>query len=258
MTKKKTKPISNQQLPAVIVHEAEPVNEKLPAKLSNVPAVVSSGPRKARLTFLIGTNGTGKTEAMKKFLPANARNLVFPANNLDRAWHGYPLINPERRVIEDPYSLPGKIKNKTVYRLPNLNTLKGTHVVNTVDLDEDQIIEMFAVTTHPINGFRKGGLYIDDYKGMLKSHGVLPSHFKRLMNNMRHMELDVFMATHGMNEVNFQFYMHNPTFYIFRSDSPPGKKVQMQYNRYAELMEVFNRVQREAKNNQYYVEKFPK
>jgi hypothetical protein len=214
--------------------------------------------RRARLSFFIGTNGVGKSTAQKAFLAANARNLVWPASAMDKGWADFQKIVPSKMVVDDPKSLPGKKKQKVVYRLQGINGFTGTRIVDTSQMqDENQVIDCFKNSLSAINGFRKGGLFIDDFKGIIKTQGTLPFEIRKLMNDMRHIELDVFMATHGFREINFQFFQHNPTFYIFKSDSPPGKKVKDQYNQYEGLMQVFNRVQERTKKDHYYCEKFP-
>jgi len=217
------------------------------------------GKRRAQLTFFIGTNGVGKSTAQKAFLAANARNLVWPASAMDRGWSEFEKIKPVKMVVEDPNSLPGKKKEKVVYRLKGINAYKGTRVVDTSEMmDENLVIDCFKNSLSAINGFKKGGLFIDDFKGLIKTQGTLPYEIRKLMNDMRHIEVDIFMATHGFREINFQFFQHNPTFYIFKSHSPPGKKVQDQYKDYPALMEAFNRVQDRSKKDHYYCEKFPK
>lgn len=108
------------------------------------------------------------------------------------------------------------------------------------------------------HGFKKGGLFLDDYKNLVKTNGTLGYELRKLLSIMRHIEVDVFMATHGFREVNYQFFQHDPVFYIFKSDSPPGDKVKKQYNRYNELMEVYDHVQQMAEKDPYYCAKFPK
>ena len=218
----------------------------------------SMSTRMAKLIFFIGTNGTGKSTAQKAFLKANERNLIWPASHFDIAWQKYPKIKPVKMVFKDPKALPGKDKFKVLYQLKDLNKFKGTRVVDKSMLtDESLAIDCFKDSLSVYNGFKKGGLFIDDFKNLIKSGGTLPFEIRGLMSNMRHIEVDVFMATHGFREINYQFYQHNPTFYIFKSDSPPGKKVESQYEQYPELIKVFNRVQERAKTNIHYCEKFP-
>ena len=215
--------------------------------------------RRAQLTFFIGLNGTGKSTAQKQFLGSNERNLIWPASIYDKAWSAYPKIKPQKMIIDHPKSIPGQDRKVAVYRIKDINKFKGTRVVDTSDINDGElVIECFKSTLNEKTGFRKGGLFIDDYKNLIKSHGILPYEVRKLMSNMRHIEVDVFMATHGMREVNFQFYQHNPVFYIFRSDSPPGEKVKKQYARYDELMEVYERVMQKSETNIHYCERFPK
>ena len=48
--------------------------------------------RLAKFYILVGTNGTGKSTVMKKFLSVNERNLVIPPNRFDQTWDDVPEI----------------------------------------------------------------------------------------------------------------------------------------------------------------------
>lgn len=214
--------------------------------------------RKARLTFFIGTNGTGKSTAQKQFLAVNKRNLVFPSSSIDTIWDEFEKIVPEKRIIEDPKALPGKPKPKVVYRIPRINGYIGTRVVDETGIpDENDVIELMKSAINVKHGFKKGGLFLDDYKNLIKTNGTLGYELRKLLSIMRHIEVDIFLATHGFREVNYQFFQHDPTFYVFKSDSPPGDKVKKQYNRFDELMEVYDHVQGMAETDPYYCAKFP-
>lgn len=216
-------------------------------------------PRKARLTFFIGTNGTGKSTAQKQFLAVNKRNLVFPSSSIDTIWNEFEKIQPEKRVIEDPKALPGKVKQKVVYRIPNINAYTGTRIVDESSIQsEDDVIDLMKSAISVKHGFKKGGLFLDDFKNLIKTNGTLGYELRKLLSIMRHIEVDIFMATHGFREINYQFFQHDPVFYIFKSDSPPGDKVKKQYGSYNELMEVYDEVQEMAKTNPYACLRYPR
>lgn len=208
---------------------------------------------------MIGENGTGKTTAMIKFLKANERNLVFPSSALDLAWAKFPRIKPMRVVVEDRNARPGQERKKWAYRIRGINNFTGTRVVDLSEIkSDDELIDLFYSVIDEHTGFLKGGLFIDDFKNYVKSAGILPYVIKKLCTGYRHRELDLFFATHSFNEVNGQFFGHNPVFYIFKTDRPPNRTAMERYSQADELLEVYNRVQERAKDNIYYAERFPK
>jgi hypothetical protein len=214
--------------------------------------------RRATLNFFIGENGTGKSTAMRRFLPANERNLIFPSGALDKAWSDFPFIKPIKAVVNDNKARPGQEKKKFAYRLPGIHAFKGTRVVDLSEIDTDEdLIDLFYSVIAERTGFLKGGLFIDDFKNYVKSHGKLPYTIKKLLTGYRHRELDLFFASHSFNEINGQFFGHNLKLYLFKTDNPPNKTYLGHYSQADELIKFYHDVQRQSKTNIHFCGRFP-
>lgn len=214
--------------------------------------------RRAGLRFFCGENGTGKTTQMMKFLPLNARNLVFPASAYDKAWKDFPKIKPVRVVVEDKKTRPGYEKKKYVYRIPNINQFTGTRVIDMSDCeDDDDVIDLFMSVIAERGGFLKGGLFVDDFKTYVKSDGILPLTLKKLAIGYRHRELDCYFACHSFNEINAKFLAHNAVIYIFKSDDAPTPTRLKRYHLRKEFMQYYDYVQEAAKSDIHAYLRFP-
>lgn len=209
--------------------------------------------REAVLFILIGTNGVGKSFNLKKFLKVRNRNLIIPANKLDPAWDGVKELKVEHHWVTDPedYNKKRKIKE---YRVKDLKTFKGTRKIHFEIGNKSQFED---IVSHPIKGFRDGSLFIDDYRNYLESNGTIPAHFRRIFNDRRHRKLDIFMASHSLQDINAELLQFNPTIILFKTTRPPNKSVLDKIENSDELMQVYKRVNHIAKTqNKYYCEQF--
>jgi hypothetical protein len=216
--------------------------------------------RKACFYILSGTNGTGKSTLLVKMLSFNKRNLIIPANGLDKAWRKFKKIKPKMSFVLDPKDPKGKRK-MIKWTIPNLNSFRGTAVLDVTemeDMDEDPR-EIFKHICLKINGTNAGGvgLIIDDYKNFIHASGVLPNYTTRLFRNRRHKMVDVFMASHSMSDINGEFLQFEPTFIVFKITRPLTKSVMDKISNYKDLQVVINRAKKEYDSgNQFYCEKF--
>lgn len=200
-----------------------------------------------------GTNGTGKTTQLKKLLTVNRRNLIIPANRLDSAWHGYKELEWKHRWVTDPNDYNGKKKIKKWY-LPELNSFTGTRLLH---IDEPWQFKYICETS---TGFTNGGLFIDDYKNHIKSAGILPNHVRRLLGDRRHRTIDLFIASHSLQDINAEFMQFKPTMFIFNVTRPPSKSVLEKTANSEELVNAYRHVLAQnaklPKDEQYYFVKF--
>ena len=197
--------------------------------------------RKAEFIIMVGTNGTGKSTIMKKFLPMNERNLIIPANGLDEAWLEIPKLECK------PVFIGKKIDH---YEIPGLNSFRGTRQV--VIYDE----KMFDAICHPENGYMNGGLFMDDFKNYIPTKGTLPANVNRLFSDRRHKMLDIFAATHSYQKINADMFDFEPTILQFKTTRPLTDYLSDKIMNFEELKVVFDRVNEKSEKNAHYFEIF--
>jgi predicted ATPase len=201
--------------------------------------------RKAAFDILFGTNGTGKTTVMKKLLAINSRNLILPANRLDKAWNEYPEINVQKILIEvtkgkeDDFEYFFKARGEEAMLLQRrfkerlskeLQTFKGNKKIFAPHR------EIFNVIIHPEKGFVNGGLFIDDFKNHIPKNN-LPANVQSLFGDRRHKMLDIFMAAHSPTDMPPKLLDFQPTIYLFFTTS----NFERAENKYQE--EIMKRLQ---------------
>jgi hypothetical protein len=212
--------------------------------------------RQAQLFIFIGTNGTGKSTAMKAFLAANKRNLIMPANALDPAWASFPKIEPTSTFVLDPDDYRQKRKRRE-WKLSKMNTFSGTKVLNVNSLKKDADFKsLFSYITDTNKPYVNGGIFIDDFKNWIYTKGSLPIHVRRLFNDRRHRMIDIFMASHSFQDVNGDLIQFNPRLIVFKTTLPPNETVEKKITNYPQLLELIARVNQRAIKNPHYCEEF--
>lgn len=188
--------------------------------------------RKAKLIVMCGVPGTGKTTfAIENLLPINRRNLIFPANRLDKAWAGYRMLNWEN-VLRRTANLSKrdvKLLERDKYRgqrdkfFTEMGNafwrVRGT-VICPASANE---LPVFRSALDQDDGFKKGMLFVDDFTTFCLE-GKLPNDMKVLISEMRHRELDIVLAAHNPDFVPPRVFGYNPKLIIFQT-STPFKKV---------------------------------
>jgi hypothetical protein len=195
--------------------------------------------RTAQFFLLIGTNGTGKTTQLKKFLAINSRNLIIAPNRFDSAWDKITHMEPTPEDLG---------RNKIKFNYPDINNFTGER--KTVIEHPNQV----SGITHPVLGFRNGGLFLDDFKNYIPSRGTLPPDIIRLFSDRRHKMIDIFAATHSWGNVNPDFMTYDPVIIQFRTTRPITKEVANKVENFEKLKASFDRVNRKAQTNPYYFE----
>jgi GTPase SAR1 family protein len=211
--------------------------------------------RKACFYILSGTNGTGKSTLLVKFLAFNKRNLIIPANLYDTAWKKYKKIKPKKSFVLDPKD-PKQKRKILKWTIPNLNSFKGTAVLDIREMEESDA-DPREIFKHICYKYVNGGLFVDDYKNYIHSSGLLPNYVTRIFRDRRHRMIDVFMASHSMSDINGEFLQFEPTFIVFKITRQLTASVKQKIGNYEELQKIINRTKRQYDSgNQHYCEKF--
>jgi len=220
--------------------------------------------RKAAFYIAVGTNGTGKTVDLKKFLPVNSKNIIFPANRIDDAWDEIPEKVIDFKWIDDPNTFNVKMIQK--YDTRALYEMKKGNRKIFLDYNDKktlkaQVNDIINIDILP-NG-RKAilncGLFFDDYKNMIITKGTIPGYMRQVFNDRRHNMVDIFMATHGFNDINADFIPFGPTLIIKKTTMAPSKLFLDRIERPEELLRTIDTVNRTAEKggkNQYYSQLF--
>jgi len=228
--------------------------------------------RIARLIVVCGVPGTGKTTfAIDHLLPLNRRNLVFPANRLDKAWEGFRMLNWEN-VLKRTAQLSKrdvKLLERDRYRDQRDRfftemgkafwRIRGT-VICPASVNERVV---FQSALDQDDGFKKGMLFVDDFTTFCPD-GKLPSDMKVLISEMRHRELDIVLAAHNPHFVPPRVFGYNPKIIIFKTSMPfknvydKGVWSKEQWQHAEEVRERVNRVaalgERHGDARQFYCE----
>lgn len=211
--------------------------------------------------ILIGTNGTGKSTRMKELLKAQNRNLIIPANYDDsqKTW-GFidkVLVPQYKWVLEDRG--PGKKKaNKKRWYIPELNTFKGNAKIHLDAHDDLDPTEIFRIILHHKNGFKNGGLFMDDCKNYIISKGSLPHWIRSIFVGRRHKNLSLYAAGHGYDDINHDMVSFNPIVLMhYVTKNPTDTWYDRLNDGDAErFKKTFEKVQSIYRTNQYVCAKF--
>lgn len=221
--------------------------------------------RKAKLIFIFGVPGTGKTTWIKNVILKKAkRALIIPANADDKAWHGYTKINVKRIVAR--VMGPG-------FNLRDLDMLKGQKYMKERNQLFDEFGKVFKkingqvllpITSHTsilwdiaiddVVGFRNGTFVVDDFINRLP-HGNLKANVKSWIASLRHRQTDIVMAAHGPDQAPPMLFNYNADYIIFRTSTSfikvlrKGVWTKDVYNRIESVRAAVNKVAEQANPN---------
>lgn len=185
--------------------------------------------RKARLIFIFGVPGTGKTTWIKKVVLKNAkRALIIPANADDIAWHGYKKINV-RRVV-------ARVMGPS-FNLRDLDMLKGAKYTaerNQLFTEFGKVFKkikgcvLLPITSHSsllfdiaiddVDGFKNGTFVVDDFKNRIPKNN-LKANVVTWVASLRHRQIDIVLAAHGPAQAAPEMFNFNADYVIFRTST---------------------------------------
>lgn len=210
--------------------------------------------RQAAFRIFIGTNGTGKTTVMKKYLGVNTRNVVVPSSRDDKAWHGIPELTWEVRQMPDPFS--GKTVPTVIF--PEIGTFTGTRVVYVEGNNYARILSGLLDPTH---GLKRAGLFLDDFPMYIISKGTITHEAKQLFIGRRHRELDIFMGCHSGQDISADLLKFGPDLVVGYTTSPPNDTTLSKVPNGQRFLETSQRVNeinlRSPEGQRYYKELVP-
>ena len=140
-------------------------------------------PRRAKLTILLGFNGTGKTTMLRRIVTASAqRTLIVTPDDVE--WTDLPINELQSR---DDYAFQG------IQR----------HIWNPDN------------TLDRISKFKKGILVFDDCRSYFQDHTA--PRVRDLLIRRRQREVDVFACGHGFTQVPPVFFTFASDYILFRT-----------------------------------------
>lgn len=169
----------------------------------------SQDPRTAKLTILLGFNGTGKTTMLKKILAAsNRRCLVVTPDDIE--WNEYP---------ENELSSPSDFLFTGIQR----------HIFNE------------EITLDRLKLFKKGVVVFDDCRAYLKA--ATSEEMRMLLIRRRQRMVDVFVVGHGFTEVPPVFFTFGTDMILFKTidNISRRKNCLREYEKMVSEQEAVNR-----------------
>lgn len=136
------------------------------------------------MIILLGTNGTGKTTLIEKFVKAE-KNRALVVSPDDRDWHQLPLIM-DLNLIKWDYTRA----RRYIWSGP----------------------EDLAIISRK---FHNGTLVFDDCRSYLKAN--LDERVRRLLIRRRQNQVDIFVAAHGFTEVPPKFFTFCTEIVLFKT-----------------------------------------
>lgn len=175
--------------------------------------------RTAKLTIILGTNGTGKTTMLRHILDSSPQRALIVTSHVEE-WTDLP-------------------ENNLATRQDFLFHDRQRHIIR-----RDYTIERLKY-------FKQGILIFDDCKTFI---GDKNAALEDLLIARRQLELDVFYIAHGFTRVPPLFYPYFSDLILFRTkDNPSSRKKDLL--QYEEIMEVQKRINQRAQQNPHYYER---
>jgi ABC-type taurine transport system ATPase subunit len=170
--------------------------------------------RTAKLTIILGFNGTGKTTLLENLLLANERrSLIITPDDSEEVWLKYP---------------ENDLKTKDDFLFTGIQR----HIFNPK--------KEFGTLAN-LKYFKKGIIIFDDCRGYLKA--ATAEEIRQLLIRRRQRMVDVFAVGHGFTEVPPVFFTFASDFILFRTVDNIRKRKDClkDFDRMASETEAVNR-----------------
>lgn len=139
--------------------------------------------RRAKLTILLGTNGTGKTTMLHNILVQSGQKaLIIMTDEIE--WTEYPLNDLKK---PEDFSFTGIQRH----------VFDSNKTLNALEL------------------FTKGILVFDDCRAFLKS--TTAEKLRKLLIRRRQQEIDIFAVGHGFTQVPPEFFTFASDYILFKT-----------------------------------------
>lgn len=175
--------------------------------------------RTAKLTIILGTNGTGKTTMLRHILDSSPQRALIVTSHVEE-WTDLPennLATPQDFLFQD----------------------RQRHIIRR------------GYTIERLKHFKQGILIFDDCKTFI---GDKNAALEELLIARRQLELDIFYIAHGFTRVPPLFYPYFSDLILFRTkDNPSSRKKDLL--QYKEIMEVQKRINQRAQQDPHYYER---
>lgn len=181
--------------------------------------------RTAKMTIILGFNGTGKTSLLEKILlQSPEKTLVVTPDDIE--WKNYELTELDS-------------KDSFLYKGIKRHIFDPSKKGGTLD---------------KISHFKRGTLVFDDCRSYL--HASTHDSIRQLIIRRRQRMVDVFVVGHGFTEVPPVFFTFATDIILFRTEDNIERRKPYIKN-FEEMKKAQDEVNRKAKQNPHYCKIIP-